>query len=290
MGNIDRIKVDVLIPVHNEEKFLGLCLKYLRKQRLLNNIIVLDDFSTDHSVAIAKKYDAKVIKAQKPIDQRDSWASEVLNYGLKFIKTKYFLKIDADIIVLKDYIYNCVKYIEKNKKIYSVSGVVPPIYPNWFKTMNIMYQLSPRGGARLYNIEILKKIGGFSHENKVSKDSRRNILTKRSEDIITDNLALKFNFFRGLSRKAKGWHLRPAQRHIEINKSYLYEKMFFLLLFLRFKEFQKGISLIRNKIQQSNLKELLSKVITEIKSLLSRLFTRIIESEEIRFWIRKFFV
>lgn len=286
MSNFNKPKVDILILVHNEEKFLGVCLKNLKQQRLLNNIIVIDDFSTDNSGIIAKKHNAIVIRAEKPIAERKTEAAEMLNYGLKFIKTKYFLKLDADIILEKDYIYNCVEYIEKRKRIYSVSGVIPPLYPRWLKNMTFIYQIYPRGGARLYNTKILNKIGGFTCDPIPVINPNIGRLIKRNEDTVTDKIAFRLNFFKGISRKSIGWHLREAKQHLELNTPNRYEKMFFLLLFLKFDQFNTGLKIIKKKIQQLTFNELILIIKREIKSLIARLLFRIIESEETKMWIK----
>lgn len=286
MGELDRVKVDILILAYNEEKFLDLCLRFLKKQRLLNKIILIDDFSTDNTVKIAKKLNIEVLKAQKPLEQRETLRTENLNYGLKFITTKYFMRVDADYVLLKDYIYHCVKYIIGKEKYFSVSGVGLPIYPKWNIIMNSVYSIYPRGGARLYDTEKLKKIGGFQADPKPRLYKRRGIYLRTHDDAPTDKIAAQFNYFKGITRKAKAWHLRPIKDHIELNLPNRYEKMFFLLLYFRFKKFYKGIEIIKRKIQRSNFKELLSTMKVELKSLLVRLFFRVIESEENRYWLK----
>ena len=49
--------VSVIIPMYNAEKFIGACLESLFKQTFKDfEIIVVDDCSTDNSVAVVENY------------------------------------------------------------------------------------------------------------------------------------------------------------------------------------------------------------------------------------------
>ena len=51
------MKVSVIIPMFNAEKYLAVCLESLLIQTLQDfEVIVVDDCSTDNSVAIAENY------------------------------------------------------------------------------------------------------------------------------------------------------------------------------------------------------------------------------------------
>ncbi len=56
--------VSICIPVYNEEKDLEVCLKSITSQDYPKNkieIIIVDDYSTDNTIKVAKKYGAKVL-------------------------------------------------------------------------------------------------------------------------------------------------------------------------------------------------------------------------------------
>ncbi|MEM3836232.1 glycosyltransferase [Pyrobaculum sp.] len=57
--------VTIIVPTFNSEKTLQLCLESIRKQTYKNiEVIVVDNYSTDSTVSVAKKYDAKVIQVR----------------------------------------------------------------------------------------------------------------------------------------------------------------------------------------------------------------------------------
>ena len=53
-------KLSVLILAKNEEKFIGACIKSVKN--FADEVIVIDDFSTDNTVSICKSLGARVIQ------------------------------------------------------------------------------------------------------------------------------------------------------------------------------------------------------------------------------------
>ena len=57
----DQIKVSVIIPVYNVEKYLRKCLDSVRAQSLKEReIICVDDGSSDSSLAILREYEKRI--------------------------------------------------------------------------------------------------------------------------------------------------------------------------------------------------------------------------------------
>jgi len=82
------MKISVCIITKNEEKDLTRCLTSIRD--LADEIIVVDDGSTDKTVAIAKKYRAKVFTRKL-----DNFASQK-NYAVEKATGDWIFAIDAD--------------------------------------------------------------------------------------------------------------------------------------------------------------------------------------------------
>lgn len=91
------IKVSVIVPVYNVEKYLGKCLDTLVAQTIDSiEIIVVNDGSTDGSQNIidsyAKKYPGKI----KSFIKKNGGLGDARNYGLKYAKGYYVSFIDSD--------------------------------------------------------------------------------------------------------------------------------------------------------------------------------------------------
>lgn len=85
--------VSVIIPTYNEEDNIGRCLKSIRRQNFPTSkyeILVVDDSSTDNTLKISKKYNAKVITHTN----RHGEIGKMI--GFKKAKGKYAIYLDAD--------------------------------------------------------------------------------------------------------------------------------------------------------------------------------------------------
>ena len=90
------IKVSVIMPVYNVEKYLHQCMDSLVQQTLTDiEIICVDDGSTDNSLAILQEYaqrDSRIIVLQ----QKNSGAGVARNTGMKIVKGEYLAIVDSD--------------------------------------------------------------------------------------------------------------------------------------------------------------------------------------------------
>lgn len=107
--------VSVIIPTFNSEKTLERCLESVKSQSYKNiEIIVVDKFSNDRTVKIARKYTRKVyqIKASERSEQR--------NCGARKARGEYLCFIDSDMELSEKVIESCVNNINEN------SGLIIP--------------------------------------------------------------------------------------------------------------------------------------------------------------------
>ena len=109
------IKLSIIVPVYNVEKYIERCLDSLLKQDLDNyEIIVVNDGSTDNSQDIIDKYQKKygIIKSLK---KANGGLSDARNYGLKHAKGKYVLFVDSDDYVKENMLKEIYDTIDDNK-------------------------------------------------------------------------------------------------------------------------------------------------------------------------------
>ena len=93
---MQNIKISVIIPVYNAEKYLRECLDSIVKQTLQEiEIICIDDGSTDNSLAVLREYERKDERL-KIIEQANSGAGVARNAGMKAARGEYLAFMDAD--------------------------------------------------------------------------------------------------------------------------------------------------------------------------------------------------
>lgn len=131
---INKKKVSVIIPAYNEEDIIGETLEYLN-QEWLDEIIIVNDGSSDKTIEIVKKYPVSIIDLPK-------------NLGKGAAVTEGVRKSSGDIIVMID--------ADLGKSVVEIKKLVIPL-------MNSSYQLSigilPISGGGLGLVRKLAEIG-----------------------------------------------------------------------------------------------------------------------------------
>ncbi len=121
--------ISLLVPCYNEERSIRTSvLSWLSQSRPLDEIIVVDDASTDGTPEILKEFAGRitVVRAQKNLGNK-SFAQE---FGLQFVNGDIFIVTDADTILREDF----VERIEKDfadPTIAAVGGYLKSLKYNW---------------------------------------------------------------------------------------------------------------------------------------------------------------
>lgn len=96
------MKVSVIVPVYNVEKYIDRCLNSLLNQTLDDiEFIIVNDGSPDNSEKIIKKYLKKSSKFKYYIKENGG-LSDARNYGLKYANGEYIAFLDSDDYVESD--------------------------------------------------------------------------------------------------------------------------------------------------------------------------------------------
>lgn len=112
------MKISVVIPAYNAEKFIGLCLESISKVDYPSfEVIVIDDCSRDKTAEIVKNFPVKLIKLEKNVG-----AATARNIGVKYATGEIIFFIDADCVVDKDWIKTLLKNF-KDKQIVGAQGI-----------------------------------------------------------------------------------------------------------------------------------------------------------------------
>ncbi len=98
------IKISIIIPVYNVEKYLRRCLDSLINQTLQDiEIICIDDCSTDNSLNILQEYAERDKRIRVITSEQNSGAAVARNRGLEIAQGEYLGFVDSDDAVDKSY-------------------------------------------------------------------------------------------------------------------------------------------------------------------------------------------
>ncbi|MDE3091898.1 MAG: glycosyltransferase family 2 protein, partial [Chloroflexota bacterium] len=164
--------ITVIIPVHNGGENLQLCLHALSAStRPADEVIVVDDTSTDQSASIARSFHAQVVS----LTDGPHGPAVARNRGAAIARGELLIFLDADVLAHSDTLGLYEKYFAENPEISAIFGSYdenPPGHRFVSRYKNLLHhythQHSQReastfwagcGGIRR---KILAQIGGFS--------------------------------------------------------------------------------------------------------------------------------
>ena len=110
--------VSIFIPVYNTEKYLGQAIESVLNQTFADlELIILDDCSTDKTNEVAQKYlqkddRIKLYRNEKNLGMMANW-----NEGLRYCKSKYYAKLDADDYWNDTMVEKSIEILEKDEEV-----------------------------------------------------------------------------------------------------------------------------------------------------------------------------
>lgn len=183
------MKLSIIVPVYNVEKYIEKCLNSLCNLETENEIIIVNDGSTDSSLKIVeefkKNYDNENIII---ISQENKGLSEARNTGLRKAKGEYVSFIDSDDFVDKKLYEMMIKEVIKDKVDYGI-GKYSYCYENTDK--------------KQYNDNEIKEIIGKFQSNPLKKGKEWLKILKKEDkygpevwdDIYKREFLVKNNLF-----------------------------------------------------------------------------------------------
>lgn len=113
------MKVSVVIPAYNEEKYIGQCLDSLMKQEVMaDEIIVVNNNSTDQTVEFIKKYPVTLVHEPK------QGILPTRNTGFNTAQYDIIARCDSDCILPPNWIKEIKQNFTDHPDISAVSGPV----------------------------------------------------------------------------------------------------------------------------------------------------------------------
>jgi glycosyltransferase involved in cell wall biosynthesis len=270
------IKISVIIPAFNEEKFLGNCLLSLKEQDFKDfEIIVVDNNSTDKTREIAKKFGVILVL------EKNQGVAFARNKGAKIAKGEILVFTDADTILPKNWLSRIKEEFERDKELIAFGGSCQFYSGPISARLASKFLLKPflfldkffSGGFNLMgcNMAIKKEaffeVGGFNENLKLNEDVEISYRLRKMGKVKFDpNFKVKTSgrrfryglifgvinyapatIFRWFFKRFDKFQIFPAQRKegsLVGNLSFFLS--LFLLIFLFFHFLNPGIAIAKN--------------------------------------------
>ena len=167
--------LSIIIPTYNEEEYLPILLKSIKKQSFENyEIIVADANSTDRTREIAKEYGCVVVDGGLPAVGR--------NNGAKVAKGEYLLFLDSDLELTDDYLRDALYEFRMERLGIAITQMLPmshnvddKIFHDFANYFMIGVEKIKPHGAGCYGIitrkELHDECGGFDESLTFGEDT-----------------------------------------------------------------------------------------------------------------------
>lgn len=161
----------IIIPAHNEEKYIQLTLKSIVEQTVLpKNVLVVNDNSTDGTQTIVDSFCfehpdfiSSVYIKSDGVHMPGSKVINAFNFGTKFIKPDFdiIVKADADLIFPANYFETIIKHFQSDERIGMVGGFAYIEKNGEWILENLTDKDHIRGAFKAYRKECYEQIGGL---------------------------------------------------------------------------------------------------------------------------------
>jgi glycosyltransferase involved in cell wall biosynthesis len=162
--------VSVVVPVFNQEKWIGRCIRSLVGQsvdRKLYDIIVVDDDSSDSTVLCLKGYENDITYIDNEVNMG---LPASLNVGIRAAKSNYIVRVDSDDYVNQHFLSFMLEFIETNKYMDAIACdyYIVDDHENVITRKNCMKD--PIGCGIIFRTEHLIDIGLYDEEFYVHEE------------------------------------------------------------------------------------------------------------------------
>ena len=115
------MKLSVIVPIYNVEKYLPRCLDSLLRQGMETGeweVICVNDGSPDNCGAILEEFEQKYPDIFKVITQENQGLGEARNAGMRIAQGEYIAFVDSDDYVIDNgFSYLCEHFLEKKPDV-----------------------------------------------------------------------------------------------------------------------------------------------------------------------------
>jgi len=187
----------VIIPFFNEENFLKTSIEGLLKNDIFEQIILVDDCSTDHSANIANDFSSNYNKITYVKSVANGGKGNALNIAREFLDTTHVIIHDADL----EYFPEDIVEMFKVSKLHPTSLILGSRFIGDKRRKNIY-------ARTLYANKMMSLFFSFIHSYKVT-------------DVATCYKLMPTSFFQEIEIKEKGFsiEIEVLSKFLKWNKS-----------------------------------------------------------------------
>lgn len=160
----DNIQISVIIPVFNQERFIGRCLRSILSQSMDQKdyeVIVIDDCSRDNTLRAMDRFLEDVILIKQ---KENKGLPTALNTGIKKAKGRFIIRLDSDDYVHFEYLNILSLFMKMNSNVDAVSCDYLEVDDKEKIIDRHYYEENPIGCGIMFRIEQLIEIGLYNEE------------------------------------------------------------------------------------------------------------------------------
>jgi len=189
-----KISISVIVPVYNQQLYIGRCLRSLLDQSLDREsyeIIVVNDGSKDKTETVLSGFIDEIILKK---NNKNMGLPYSLNKGIKFSKGRFIVRVDSDDYVNREFLKYIQMYLLYNNEMDAVccDYYLVDDGENILKKMNAIK--NPIGCGIMFRAESLIKIGMYDRNFKIHEDKDLRIRFLKEHKI--DRIALPLYRYR----------------------------------------------------------------------------------------------
>ncbi|MEK6817150.1 MAG: glycosyltransferase [Nanoarchaeota archaeon] len=158
------MNVSVIIPAHQEEKYIGNTLKSVIGKDA--EVIVVANACTDRTVDVARRYASDVIEAD------EKGVSKARNAGARKASGDMLVFLDADISITEDTIRKILDSGYDIGTCYAKPDVDKIVPKMMMRIKNVAHHFGSNTGLIFCTKELYGKVGGFDESMDFGEDGR----------------------------------------------------------------------------------------------------------------------
>jgi len=189
----NRPLVSVLMTAYNRENYIAEAIESVLNSTYTNfELIIVDDCSSDNTVAIAGKYKLSDNRIKIYVNDKNLGDYPNRNKAASYATGEYIMNVDSDDIIFKDSIEKCTALMLQHPQIhfgtyYRIPAKEPfildsatALYEHFFKTPYLM--IGP--GGTIIRRSFFNDIGGYPEKYGPANDMYFNLKATRRSDVL----------------------------------------------------------------------------------------------------------